>query len=105
MTVRTETFSYLQPLSDEEVADQVAYLLRQGYIPGIEFSERVDPKDTYWNFWKLPFFKQPTVDDVLAELDACRRANPKAYIRLTGYDGKRQSQVLSFVVARPTAAS
>ena len=105
MTLRTETFSYLPPLTRDQVARQVAYLLRQGYIPGIEFSARVDPGDDYWSYWKLPFFHQPTVDQVLAELDACQRANPNAYIRLTGYDRQRQSQVLSFVAVRPAAGA
>ena len=34
-----ETFSYLPPLTDEEIAKQVDYIIRQGWIPCLEFSE------------------------------------------------------------------
>lgn len=33
-----ETFSYLPPLSDDAVAKQVDYVIRQGWIPCLEFS-------------------------------------------------------------------
>merc|ERR1711913_63307 len=33
-----ETFSFLPPLSDEEVSKQVEYMVRKGYAPCIEFA-------------------------------------------------------------------
>jgi hypothetical protein len=33
-----ETFSYLPPLSDDDIAKQVDYIIRQGWIPCLEFS-------------------------------------------------------------------
>lgn len=101
MGLHTETFSYLPPLSRDEVEAQVRYILANGLIPGIEYTERYDVGDDYWHFWKLPFFEARQAADVLQELDACQAAHPGAYIRLTGYDAKRQCQVLSFVVRRP----
>jgi ribulose-bisphosphate carboxylase small chain len=34
-----ETFSYLPPLSDAEVAKQVDYITRNGFVPCLEFAE------------------------------------------------------------------
>jgi ribulose-bisphosphate carboxylase small chain len=51
--------------------------------------------------WKLPMFDAATAGQVLAEVDACARAHPEAFVKLTGYDAKRQGQVASFVVRRP----
>ena len=34
-----ETFSYLPPMTDEEISKQVDYIIRQGWIPCLEFSE------------------------------------------------------------------
>jgi ribulose-bisphosphate carboxylase small chain len=51
--------------------------------------------------WKLPLFDTGDPAVVLAELEACRQANPGAYIKVNGYDPARQGQVVSFVAARP----
>lgn len=101
MARKTELFSYLPPMTEEEVSGQVRYVLDRGYIAGIEYTESLDVSDDYWRFWKLPFFNGTTTEEILRELGSCREAHPKAYIRLTGYDPKRQCQVLSFVVQRP----
>ena len=97
----SETFSYLPPLSAGEVRAQVDALNNQGLIAGIEWSEQPTPYDSYWKLWKLPFVDHPTSDAVLAEIDQCAAANPRAQIKLVGYDSVRQGQVVSFVVRRP----
>ncbi len=33
-----ETFSYLPPLTDDQIAKQVDYIIRQGWTPCLEFS-------------------------------------------------------------------
>lgn len=33
-----ETFSYLPPLTDDQISKQVDYIIRQGWIPCLEFS-------------------------------------------------------------------
>ncbi len=48
--------------------------------------------------WKLPFFGERDLNNVLAELEACRRSYPDHHIRLLGYDNYTQSQGSSFVV-------
>nr|7QSY_B Chain B, RubisCO small subunit [synthetic construct]7QSY_D Chain D, RubisCO small subunit [synthetic construct]7QSY_F Chain F, RubisCO small subunit [synthetic construct]7QSY_H Chain H, RubisCO small subunit [synthetic construct] len=99
--MHTETFSYLPPLTDEEIKKQVEYILKNGWIPGIEYTDEPGPHNSYWSFWKLPFFNAETAEEVMEELEACREANPDCYIKITGYDNIRQGQVLSFVAYRP----
>jgi ribulose-bisphosphate carboxylase small chain len=99
--MRLETFSYLPGLSAEQLAQQIRSILRRRLVVGIEFSSAPDPRDHYWAMWKLPLFDTDDPAAVLAELDACRRANPDAYIKINGYDPVRQGQVVSFVAVRP----
>lgn len=100
-TRRLETFSYLPPLSDEELALQVGSILERRLVPAIEYATDPGPRTVYWSMWKLPLFDAATAGEVLAEVDACERAHPEAFVKLTGYDAKRQGQVASFVVRRP----
>ncbi len=97
----TETFSYLPPMTRPEIEKQVQYILDHHWIPGIEYTPELDPYNSFWHMWKLPFFDATQVADVMKELDACQKANPDSFIKLTGYDNKRQGQVLSFVVHKP----
>jgi ribulose-bisphosphate carboxylase small chain len=100
-TRRLETFSYLPPLTDEQITAQAGSILKRGLIPAIEHMTHPGPRDTYWSLWKLPLFDARTPEVVLAEVETCARANPDAYVRLSGYDPKRGGQVASFVVRRP----
>ncbi len=97
----TETFSYLPQMTEEEIRKQVDYIIEKGYIPGIEYTYKLGPKNSYWNFWKLPFFVERNADTVMNELGVCRQKHPNAWIKITGYDNKRQCQVLAFVVHTP----
>jgi ribulose-bisphosphate carboxylase small chain len=53
--------------------------------------------------WKLPMFGETDVDRILAELEACHKANPDHHVRLIGYDNFKQTQGLSMVVYRGKA--
>jgi ribulose-bisphosphate carboxylase small chain len=99
--MKLETFSYLPELSREQLAQQVSSILGRQLAVGIEYTSAPDPYDHYWTMWKLPLFDTDDPAVVLAELDACRRANPGAYIKVNGYDPVRQGQVVSFVAAQP----
>ncbi len=103
--MHTETFSYLPPMTEDEIRKQVEYIIEKGYIPGIEYTFELHPKISYWHFWKLPFFIDRNADKVMEELAACKAKNPNAWIKVTGYDNKKQCQVLSFVVYRPEEAA
>lgn len=98
---RYETLSYLPPLSDAQITRQVQYILDQGYIPAVEFSEDSDPKQHYWTLWKLPLFGAGSPQEVLNEVRACRSEYSASYIRVVGFDNIKQCQVLSFIVHKP----
>ncbi len=101
--MKTETFSYLPPLTPEQVRKQLRYILDNGWIPGIEFTAQPGAQNTYWSWWKLPLFNARTPEDVWAEIEACRAAHPDCYIRLSAYDSARQLEAMSFVVAQPSS--
>lgn len=101
---RYETLSYLPPLTDAQTQKQLQYILDQGFIPGVEFSESSAPEQHYWTMWKLPLFNATTVREIMAEIDECRREYPKCFIRVMGFDNVKQCQVLSFIVHRPTGS-
>jgi len=98
-----ETFGFLPKLTQEEVYEQIAYLINQGWTPAIEHEHPTRSTDHYWTMWKLPMFGEQSLDNVVGELDACRRAYPDHHIRLLGYDNYTQSQGLAFVVYEGTA--
>jgi ribulose-bisphosphate carboxylase small chain len=98
---RLETFSYLPELSGDEIEAQLRSILDRGLVVGIEHTEKPDSYDHYWTLWKLPLFGEADPAVVLEELEACRRENPSAYVRVNGYDPIRQGQVVSFVAVRP----
>jgi ribulose-bisphosphate carboxylase small chain len=100
--MRLETFSYLPQLTSDEVEAQVRSVLERGLVVGIEYTDRPSAYDHYWTLWKLPLFQISDPAIVLSELESCRREHPNAYIRLNGYDSRRQGQVLAFVVHEPS---
>jgi len=99
--VKLETFSYVPPLTTEQVVAQIQHILRQRLVPVIEFVREPEPHNHYWNMWKLPMFDARSPDEVLGELQACKAARPECFIKLIGYDRHRQVQAVSFVVHRP----
>jgi ribulose-bisphosphate carboxylase small chain len=117
-----ETFSFLPPLSDGEIARQVEYVTANGWTPCLEFAGPDEAyvssassvrfgavssnyyDNRYWTMWKLPMFGCSDPGQVLAEVQACRRAFPEAYIRLVAFDPVRQVQCMGMLVHRPTNA-
>ncbi|MDE1892517.1 MAG: ribulose bisphosphate carboxylase small subunit [Betaproteobacteria bacterium] len=95
-----ETFSYLPALSQEQIRQQVEYIVKKGWNPAIEHTEPEHLMDTYWYMWKLPMFGETDVDAILAEAEACHKANPNNHVRLVGYDNDKQSQGAAMVVYR-----
>jgi ribulose-bisphosphate carboxylase small chain len=93
-----ETFGFLPKMSQQEIYQQIAYLLAQGWSPAIEHEHPSGAFNHYWTMWKLPFFGETNLDAVVAELEACHRAYPDHHVRLIGYDNYTQSQGAAFVV-------
>ena len=103
--MRLETFSYLPAMSADQLGAQIRSILDRRLVVGIEYATAPDPRDHYWAMWGLPLFDVDDAAAVMAELAACRRANPDAYVKVNGYDAVRQGQVISFVAARPDRGS
>ncbi len=97
---RGETFSYLPPLTPDKIRKQIQYLVNQGWNPSIEYTEPEKAFSHYWYMWKLPFFGETSVEKVVAEIEACHRANPGHHVRLVGYDNYSQSLGTAFIVYR-----
>ena len=93
-----ETFGFLPKFSQEEVYNQIAYLIAQGLTPAIEHEHPSNSTHHYWTMWKLPFFGEQDLNRVAEELEACRRQYPDHHVRLIGYDNYSQSQGVCFVV-------
>jgi len=84
-TKRTlETFGFLPPMSQEEIYDQIAYIIAQGWTPAIEHVHPSQAMDDYWTMWKLPFFGEQDLGNVASELEACHRSYPDHHVRITG---------------------
>jgi ribulose-bisphosphate carboxylase small chain len=105
MRLTQGTFSYLPDLTDEEITAQIRYALENNWPLSVEFTDDPHPRNTYWEMWGLPMFDLRDAAGVLMEVNACRTANPNAYVRLNAYDARlgRQTTALSFLVQRPAA--
>ena len=93
-----ETFGFLPKMDQAEIQAQIAYILANGWAPAIEHEHPSKAFDQYWTMWKLPFFGETDMGNVLAELEECHRSFPDHHVRLTGYDSYTQSQGSCFVV-------
>ncbi|KAL9812422.1 putative ribulose-bisphosphate carboxylase [Arabidopsis thaliana] len=108
-----ETLSYLPDLSDVELAKEVDYLLRNKWIPCVEFElehgfvyrEHGNTPGyydgRYWTMWKLPLFGCTDSAQVLKEVEECKKEYPGAFIRIIGFDNTRQVQCISFIAYKP----
>jgi ribulose-bisphosphate carboxylase small chain len=77
-TVATlETFGFLPPMTQDEIYDQIAYIIAQGWSPLIEHVHPSRSMATYWSYWKLPFFGEKDLSVIVNELEACHRAYPE----------------------------
>ncbi|MGQ0793291.1 MAG: ribulose bisphosphate carboxylase small subunit [Deltaproteobacteria bacterium] len=103
MRITQGTFSYLPDFSDEEIAYQVRYCLKNGWPVSIEHTDDPHPRNTYWEMWGLPMFDMNDHAAVMRAIAECREAFPNRYIKVSGYDRSlgRQTTAMSFIVNRP----
>ena len=111
--LKYETLSYLPPLSNASLAKEIDYLLRMGWVPCLEFElehgfvYREHNKSPgyydgrYWTMWKLPMYGCTDSSQVLKELEEAKTTYPNAFIRIIGFDNKRQVQCISFIAYKP----
>jgi ribulose-bisphosphate carboxylase small chain len=103
MRITQGTFSYLPDFTDDEITAQIQYCIDNGWPLSVEFTDDPHPRNVYWEMWGLPMFDVADAAGVLLEINACRSANPRCYLKLNAYDARlgRQTTALSFIVQRP----
>lgn len=115
MTNRFETFSFLPPLSPGQMQAQAEYILKNDWVPTIEWTELSDASQMYWQIWPLSTpstnrnprqaLKEMNASVLLMQIEACSRRHPQAYVRLSGYNQRTRQTETSFLVHAPTANS
>lgn len=103
MYLRHGSFSYLPEFTDGEIAAQVRYALVNGWPVSVEYTDDPHPRNVYWEMWGLPMFDLIEPDGVLREVNDCRAAFPRHYVRVLAYDARlgRQTTAMSILVQRP----
>ena len=103
MYVTQGTFSYLPPLTDDQITAQVQYCLDNGWAVSVEYTDDPHPRNFLWDMWGLPMFDMKDPAAILLEVNRCREANPNTYIRVNAYDSTlgRQTTALQYIVQRP----
>ncbi|MGC9154311.1 MAG: ribulose bisphosphate carboxylase small subunit [Ferrimicrobium sp.] len=96
-------FSFLPPLTDEQISAQIRWALDHDWALGIEFTDDPHPRNTYWDMWGMPMFDLRDPAAILYEINECRRAYPNRYIRVTAFDSTRgwEAPRMSYLVNRP----
>jgi len=103
MRITQGQFSFLPDLTNDEIRLQVDYALSKGWALSVEWTDDPHPRNVYWTMWGNPMFTIKDGAAVVFELNACRKANPKAYIKVNAFDNTRgvESMCMSFIVQRP----
>jgi ribulose-bisphosphate carboxylase small chain len=97
------TFSFLPPLTDDQLERQLAYALRNGWAVSVEHTDDPHPHNVFWEMWGAPRFDETDPGRALAEVRACREAYPDEYVKVNAFDATRgwETVRLSFIVQRP----
>ena len=96
-------FSYLPDLTDAKITQQIKYALKNNYAVGVEYTDDPHPRNTYWEMHGNPMFDLKDPAGILSEINACRKAFPNHYVRVTAFDSTQgvESVRMSFIVNRP----
>ncbi|MDN5939197.1 MAG: ribulose bisphosphate carboxylase small subunit [Salinisphaera sp.] len=103
MRITQGQFSFLPDLTDDQIKAQVKYALDQGWAVAVEVTDDPHPRNTYWEMWGNPMFDLRDPAGVMEEIDGCRKAFPRQYVRVTAFDSTRgwETSRMSFIVNRP----
>lgn len=103
MRITQGCFSFLPDLTDDQIAAQIEYCLRNGWAIGLEYTDDPHPRNTYWEMWGNPMFDLRDAAGVMMELAECRKAAGNSYIRINAFDSTRGFETvrMSFIVNRP----
>ena len=104
MKLTQGTFSFLPDLDDEQIRSQVEYCLRNGWAVSIEYTDDPHPRNTYWDMYGNPMFDLKDPAGILKQINDCRKAFPRHYIRVTAFDATRgwETPRMSYIVNRPS---
>lgn len=96
-------FSFLPELTDEQITKQLKYAIDNGWAVNVEYTDDPHPRNTYWEMWGLPMFDLKDPAGILMEINACRKAFPNHYIRVSAFDSTHgvESLQMSYIVNRP----
>lgn len=96
-------FSYLPDLTDKQITAQIEYALQRNWAVGVEYTDDPHPRNTYWEMYGNPMFDLKDPAGILQEINACRKAFPKHYVRVTAFDATQgvESPRMSYIVNRP----
>merc|ERR1712113_16974 len=106
-----ETLSYLPQLSNDAIKKQIDFIIKNHWTPCLEMSDDGDiyqntemgPNyydNRYWSLYKLPMFGCTDPNEVIREIEACKREFPNAKVRVIAFDSKRQVQTAGFIVRK-----
>ena len=102
-TLTQGQFSFLPPLTDEQLTLQIKYALDKGWSLGIEYTDDPHPRNTYWEMFGNPMFDMKDPAGILMEVNNARKTFPNRYIRVTAFSAIRgvESVTMSYIVNRP----
>lgn len=104
MRLTQGAFSFLPDLTDVQIQKQIKYAIGKGWAISVEWTDDPHPRNAYWDMWGLPLFDVKDVAAAVYEVNACRKAKPNHYVKVTAFDNTRgvESSALSFIVSRPS---
>ena len=96
-------FSFLPDLTDQQIAAQIKYALKNGWAVSIEYTDDPHPRNTYWEMYGLPMFDLKDPAGIMMEIEDCRQTYTHHYIRVMAFSSNRgvESPTMSFIVNRP----
>ena len=102
-TLTQGQFSFLPPLTDEQLTLQIKYALEKGWSLGIEYTDDPHPRNTYWEMFGNPMFDMKDPAGIFIEVNNARKTFPNHYIRVTAFSAIRgvESVTMSYIVNRP----
>lgn len=103
MRLTQGSFSFLPDLTDDQITKQVQFAMNKGWAISIEYTDDPHPRNAYWEMWGLPLFDMKDTAAVVFEINACKKAKPNYYVKITAFDNSRgvESSSLSFIANRP----
>lgn len=98
-TGRTSSNGGVSASLNQDLKTQIASLLAQGYRIGTEHADERRFKTSSWQ--TCPLITATSLEQVLAELQACLADHQGEYVRLIGIDPKAKRRVLETLIQRP----